>query len=145
MRAIGRQLQGARPRGLQRQPPSGLACTSQRRCPMPRACQLEFPQTPRRATSRYTCMPTAAHQCRTSTRTPGPCSCSCSWATAGRGCRARAWWPWNKNKNQPSEQRGLGPGFVCSLEHLFLLLFKPVHERGLGAAPPVEHACVKHV
>ena len=48
----------------------------------------------------------------------------------------RAWLPWNKNKNQPSEQRGLGPGFVCSLEHLLLLLFKTVHERGFGGSAP---------
>ena len=59
----------------------------------------------------------------------------------------RAWLPWNKNKNQPSEQRGLGPGFVCSLEHLLLLLFKTVHERGFGGRTPSTtcmcEACVK--
>ena len=59
----------------------------------------------------------------------------------------RAWLPWNKNKNQPSEQRGLGPGFVCSLEHLLLLLFKTVHKRGIGGSTPSTtcmcEACVK--
>ena len=59
----------------------------------------------------------------------------------------RAWLPWNKNKTQPSEQRELGPGFVCSLEHLLLLLFKTVHKRGFAGSTPSTtcmcEACVK--